>query len=444
MTTAADGFSRQTNSGRVMSQRPKYAVPTMLRFLGDVSGASAVMVAIALPVLIGFATLGAETGLWYTIKRQNQSAADAAAISAVYEVIAGKTDPATELTPAASEAASQNGYSGSPPLVVHPYTDSVVKNGIAVTLQQSQPGLLASLFLPSVTIVTTAVAAIKVLDNPCILSLATNGTGADIRASSSVAAPNCSVAANSKSFSSIAVESSGSSVTAATLVTRGEISLAGTSIDPAALPPEFTLASRPLIGAPSVADPYTTHLTHDFLTTNMPSQCASGPPYPANSQICGDLAIAGALYLPPGTYWITDGSLLLQPNAVLTCSSCTIIFTTLNSSGGIVGNVQIPNGVTVTVQAPNSGVFSGLLMIQDRFAVPAAASVFEGAGNMKLTGLLYFPESTVEFNGNPNPTCTVLVAKWLTIDGNSAFNTSGCRAAGLGRLPRVHTAALAE
>jgi len=427
-----------------MSQRPQYRAPPIPRFLGDVSGASATMVAIALPVLIGFATLGAETGLWYAIKRQNQSAADAAAISAAYEVIAGKTDPATELTPAASEAAAQNGYSGSPPLVVHPYTDSVVKNGIAVTLQQTQPGLLASLFLPSVTIVTTAVAAIKVLDNPCILALATTGTGADIRASVSLDAPNCSIAANSKSISSIAVESTVRLVTATTLVARGEISFAGAPIDPAAPPSQFALASRPLIGAPSVPDPYAARLTHAFLTTGMPPQCASGPPYPANSQICGDLAIAGALNLAPGTYWITDGSLRLQPNALLTCSSCTVIFTSMNSSGGAVGNVQIPNGAAVTLQAPHSGIFTGLLMIQDPFVVPAAASVFEGADNMKLTGLLYFPAGTVEFNGNPNPSCTVLMAKQLIIDGDSGFNTLGCQTAGLGRLPNVRTVALAE
>ena len=444
MTPATERHSQHTNSERVMPERPKYPLPSMSRFLGDASGASATMVAIALPVLIGFATLGAETGLWYAIKRQNQSAADAAAISAAYEVIAGRTDPATELTPAASEAATQNGYSGAPPLVVHPYHDSVVRNAIAVTLQQSQPGLLASLFLPSVTIVTTAVAAIKVLDNLCILALATSGTGIDISASSSLASPNCSIASNSKSLSSIAVESSAGRVTALTLVARGEISLAGTPIDPAAPPPEFALASRPLIGAPSVTDPYAARLTHTFLTTLMPSQCASGPPYPANSQICGDFAIAGALNLVSGTYWITDGNLLLQPNAALTCSSCTVIFTTLNSSGGAVGNAQIPYGATVALRAPDSGVFSGLLMIQDRIALPTVASVFEGADNMNLTGLLYFPASTVEFNGNPNPTCTVLVAKQLTINGDSTFDTSGCRAAGLSRLPAVRTVALAE
>ena len=61
------------------------------RIFHDNSGASAALVAIALPALIGFGALGAETGVWFTIKLQNQSAADAAAISAAYEIIAGKT-----------------------------------------------------------------------------------------------------------------------------------------------------------------------------------------------------------------------------------------------------------------------------------------------------------------------------------------------------------------
>jgi hypothetical protein len=37
--------------------------------------------AIAPPSLIGFGALGVETGMWYRIKPQNQSAVDAAAIS---------------------------------------------------------------------------------------------------------------------------------------------------------------------------------------------------------------------------------------------------------------------------------------------------------------------------------------------------------------------------
>jgi Flp pilus assembly protein TadG len=66
------------------------------RILQDKRGASATIVAIALPALIGFGALGAETGAWYAIKLRNQSAADAAAISAAYEVLAKKPiSPAT-------------------------------------------------------------------------------------------------------------------------------------------------------------------------------------------------------------------------------------------------------------------------------------------------------------------------------------------------------------
>jgi Flp pilus assembly protein TadG len=437
------------------------------RALQDKRGASAAMVAIALPVLIGFGALGAETGLWYTIKRQNQSAADAAAISAAYQVIAGKSNLTGDLIPAASEAATQNGYTGAAPVVVHPYSDTIVSNALAVTLQKTKPALLSSLFLRDVTIATKAVAVIKVFDNSCILALATSGTDIEVRGSSSLGAATCSLAANSTSKSSINIQSSTGSITAATLVTRGEVSFSGSPIDPAAPPPEFSLTSRPLIGAPIVADPYASKLTHGFLTSRMPTTGActkSGTTYkgscviagsvltsgtwtlspdPPGMQISGGLTVSGAVTLSPGTYWITDGSLHLQTNAVLKCSSCTIILTT--ATAGILGNVEISSGTTALLQAPNSGTFSGLLLIQDPVAPASGVSVFEGGLNMRFTGLVYLPKTTVSgFRGNSSSTCTVLIARQVAIDGNSNFNISGCKAAGLTTLPTIYTVALAE
>ena len=143
----------------------------IVRYSHDNSGASAAVVAITLPVLIGFGALGAETGLWYNIKLQNQSAADAAAISAAYQVIAGKNNIAADLIPAASEAAAQNGYTGPTPAVIYPYSDSAVSHGVAVALQQPQKALLSAVFTSGVTVANQAVAAIEVLDNPCILAL---------------------------------------------------------------------------------------------------------------------------------------------------------------------------------------------------------------------------------------------------------------------------------
>src|SRR5262249_39729624 len=124
----------------------KYLMPLISRFLYDTHGASAILVAVIFPALVGFAALGVETGMWYTIKVKNQSAADGA-ISAVYQIIAGKTDVIGDLIPAASEAAAQNGYNGTIPAIVYPYADDIVSNGVAVTLHQTQRALLSALFL---------------------------------------------------------------------------------------------------------------------------------------------------------------------------------------------------------------------------------------------------------------------------------------------------------
>src|SRR5215472_14983632 len=187
------------------------------RLLQDSRGSSATIVVIALPCLIGVAALGAETGAWFTVKLRHQSAADAAAISVAHQAIAGKISPVTDLMPAASEAAVRNGYTGTAPAISYPFFDATVSNGIAVTLQQTQETLLAAMFLPSVTVVNKAAAAIEVLDNPCILALGTAGTGVELAASTTLLMPDCSIVANSISRTAIELDSS-SSITAATLV----------------------------------------------------------------------------------------------------------------------------------------------------------------------------------------------------------------------------------
>jgi uncharacterized membrane protein len=54
------------------------------------------LVALLLPVLVGLTGLGVETGLWYAIKRQNQTAADEAALSGAMEVAAAPSNVTTQ------------------------------------------------------------------------------------------------------------------------------------------------------------------------------------------------------------------------------------------------------------------------------------------------------------------------------------------------------------
>jgi Flp pilus assembly protein TadG len=454
------------------------------RIFRDRTGATATIVAIALPGLIGMSALGVETGVWFAIKLQNQSAADAAAISAAYGVIAGQTNVTGGLTAAADEASRQNGYKGSVPAVVTPYSDGVVTDGIAVTLQQSQGALLAAMFLSGITIANTAVAVIEALDNPCILALGTNSTDVEIAASSQLDMPDCSVAANSISSTAIELRSSTSTVAAATLVTAGKISLQGIPIDPAAPPPEFALSSPAMIGAPSVADPYVGTLTHTFLITGMPTTptCISKTSgylttYASNCVIAGksltapqillspNTRISGSwkitsgqtIDLSPGTYWVT-GNLTLQSRAVLKCSTCdntkgagvTIILTAQTNK---IGAVSVADSANLTLNAPHSGPFAGLAIIQDSNGLPTGTtytsshSTIGGAPGATLNGLVYFPNSSMTFHGEPTgtgPQCLLLVVKTLVIDAASRLEAGGCAGAGLGNLPVVGTVAVAE
>src|SRR5262249_55462077 len=213
------------NSATMMQHAWTTQPPLVSRLFRDSSGASAMILAIALPSLIGFGALGVETGMWYATKIQNQSAADAAAVSAAYQIIAGQTDIVSDLLPTATEAAEQNGYHGTTPAVSYPHTDGIVTNGIAVTLQQTQGALLAALFLTEVTITSKAVATITPLDQSCILTLGTTNTDVEISPSTRLNMPNCAIVANSISRTAIALNDPTSSVAASTIVTAGALSL---------------------------------------------------------------------------------------------------------------------------------------------------------------------------------------------------------------------------
>jgi uncharacterized membrane protein len=441
-------------------------VRAMLNAIAQVSqdkrGAAAMIVAAALPVLIGFETLGVETGLWYMIKRQNQSAADAAAIGAAYEILAGKTDVTLDLAPAASEAVARNGYTGTAPQVVYPYSDSMVTNGVAVFLRQSERGLFGSIFLPSVAIATKAVAVLGVLNDVCVLALSITGTGVEVDSASHLDATGCAVAANSTSDNAIDIRSNTGLLSAVTVLTAGEISLQGIPIDPAAPPPEFSPTLRELIGAPSTADPYANTLTHSFLSSQIPATAAAvnswhtGTTTVVPGHYSGGMSVGtnASVDLLPGAYSITDGNFSIASGAKVTCGTCsgtngvTIILTSTNAIVGAVGNVQIASAAEVTLRAPSSGSFSGLLFIQDPLATPAGGNapdnVLAGGATMSLTGLLYFPTTTVRFQGNPGATCTLLIASRVMTNGTAGFATSDCARAGLSSKPAVYTAALLE
>jgi Flp pilus assembly protein TadG len=104
------------------------------------AGGIAIISAIVLPVLIGFASLGVEAGNWYRVGRAMQGASDAAAISAAASFVAGESG----YIAVGQTYATKNGYTdgiNNVTVVVHPVN---AKNQIVVDISQVQ----SQMFLP--------------------------------------------------------------------------------------------------------------------------------------------------------------------------------------------------------------------------------------------------------------------------------------------------------
>ncbi len=80
----------------------------MRKFTKDESGAVLIYTLVTASVMFGMVGLATDVGMWYANKRDMQSAADAAAMTAVLEMARGATD--TEMKTLAKEAAALNGY----------------------------------------------------------------------------------------------------------------------------------------------------------------------------------------------------------------------------------------------------------------------------------------------------------------------------------------------
>lgn len=388
------------------------------RLLRDTCGTVLILFAVALSMLIGIVGLGVEAGLWFAIKRHNQTAADIAAISGALELDAGqgyglsasaiypdicalaKSDATTNgftfasftcptTSPGCTNPASGQMCANNPPkLSGSPNLNN--PNAVEVILNQQQSALLASLLLPNVQIATRAVAVIKKFDQSCLLALGTTGTDVYMQGAAGVkicldpsgnctSPGNCSIAANSSGASAVDISTGNPTLTADTIVTPGGINgLNDTNL---------SLTSSAMTGSAPVVDPYASTLTHTALQAGMPTTCTPQPSgnavYTADVRFCGSSPKFIALdiknqtidFQPPAsghlTVWLTDGDLVIDANGVLECTTCsinnkgiTIIFT--ESTGGIVGGVSMQsNGAIDSLNAPNTGSFPGVLIAQD-------------------------------------------------------------------------------
>jgi Flp pilus assembly protein TadG len=413
------------------------------RFFHDRRGVAVVLVALALPVLIGTMGVAAETSYWYMHQRSMQNAADAAAIAAATAgAMAAATNTTSTYATEAQQVAANYGFSnGSGNITVTAANPSTATNCTSgcytATVSDKVPLFLSKVIgytgdpTNSGTTAMSASATATIWGGAyCILAL--SGSVTDDIVSNGAPKANlngCNIMSNTSALCH------GSNLNANVGDAHGTDSNCG-------ILPESNV--------PTVPDPYSQ------LASNIPSDPCGGTYYhegkkgsglpasnqwsgsisPGTYQICGDLQLTGntTISAPGNTLLVIyNGTLDTNGNTLQTATNAglTIVFTGSNGSS----STQYPTGGgTLDIAAPTSGTWSGMAI----YDIPATSITYAGnSPTWSISGMVYFPNASVTISGAVNKSsngsqCFGMTVGSMTINGTGDIIANvNCAGAGL-------------
>lgn len=345
-----------------------------------------VLVAILSTVLVGFVGLVIDVGGVSSDHELAQSAADGAALTAAYQVQQGSTEAAA--TTAAQAVLTEQGLptadvtlsyldsSGSPTA-----SASLVRTVQAVVAFNYATRFLPILGIASAGISATAQAALPAPTLPCGLCVMNgSGTSVTLAKNSSLTVNGAGAVINSTSNPNVTVNN-GSRLTAPSIrMVVNHVSGSG------------TVTPAPTIGS-ALSDPLS--------TLAVPSLSGSATAYSSPNSGSGSISpgiyssitVNGtyALTLNAGTYVLTGDLLML--GGTLTGTGVTIYLTcsaypTPCTAGGQAGALIGTGAGVLTLSAPTSGTYAGVVVFGDR-SNNSTNTFSAGSGSVALTGTVY-------------------------------------------------------
>lgn len=124
----------------------------------------------------------------------------------------------------------------------------------------------------------------------------------------------------------------------------------------------------------------------------------------------------------PGVYIIDGGDFRVNGNSTIVGDGVTIILT--GAAPEDIATVTINGGADISLKAPNSGVWAGVVFFQDpRAAYEDGTNSFLGGADMNLKGAVYFPSQELKYSGGSSGIsgCLQLVGSKVTFSGNSVL-----------------------
>ncbi|MEZ5920888.1 MAG: Tad domain-containing protein [Parvularculaceae bacterium] len=428
------------------------AAGAIKKFLLCTSGAAAIVMAAATPVVLGGLAYGGEVAYWELTKRELQNATDSAALAAGTQVRSGENQ--TTIENAALKMAQASGYFGgtsSPDFIVqHPPTsaptlvDGTDPNGdnayVYVITKESLARRFTKFFshTNSVTINGDAVAKVENGRPACILALHPTASGAiSTGGSTNVALTGCDIAANSISPTAITSTGNGSNVAADCISAVGNVSINNTY---------SLLCPAPIVNAPITGDPYA------YVAEPANAACTSNknlnqfPNQGSGAQRCysgssGGVSVSGNTTLAPNTTYVfenTGGNTLsfsMNGNKTLSGTNVTLFF-----KGK--WDIKTNGNSSINITAPTTGPYAGLAIWGSKNS--EVDIDFTGNNGAFVVGAIYSPnnDSEIKYTGS-NVTysagqCTQVIGGTVTFWGNSDFSTD-CSSSGTTDIKTAQT-----
>ena len=416
----------------------------------------AVLVALALPVLVGSMGLAAETSYWYVHQRGMQNAADAAAIAAATN---GTSTYAAEAQAVAARDGFQNG-SGN------------------VTVTASIPPGCTANCLYTVTVSDK----VPLFLSQVVGYKGTGGKGTTTLAATAVAQngaayPYC-ILALSGSVATDLVSHGGpkANLNGCNIMSDSSATCTGHNLGAAVGDAHGTNNGCGIIqnsNMPMVKDPYA------YLAPNIPADTCGGSypqePFvpPSKNQwsgtytlsgydvVCGDQQLTGNTYInaPSNAVLVIENG-QLDTNGFLfqttAGSGLTVVFTGAPNNGSYqhVPSNNVPTNGTLDIAAPTSGPWSGMALYQDPNLNDISNNLditYKGnSPTWDISGMVYLPNSSVTFSGAVNKasnglSCFGLTVGNITINGTAdILSNTQCAAAGLALPTGRHRGTLVD
>jgi Flp pilus assembly protein TadG len=406
-------------------------------------GQALIMITLSLIPMFGLLGLVVDVGWMEFIKKQAQTAADAAAMAALLQfqsttfssdLTCGTNGVVCQAPTSCSPAPSNylnsgclyaqlNGFSSAGNQFVTiqagvgvPPTAAGVQSSaywVTVRVNQAVPQLFSAVLGNSSGLVSARATAALSPARDCIYVMDPSGSGALSMGGTSDLTTSCGVYVNSNSPTAL-------SGNGTPTLTASEIDIVGNYLYTGTLNP-----NPPSTSVAPMNDPFAS-----LPAPTVPAGCdynnyqANGNRTLSPGVYCGGIDIRNSTTtMNPGTYIIKGGGLTTQStNSILTGNGVTI-YNTYDATHPY-GALNINANSTVTLAAPTTGTYAGVLIMEDRsIGAGTYTDNFGGGSQQSYTGIIYAPKSNMNYFGNASSSAyTILVSYRLQMVGTSRIN----------------------